>query len=502
MYKHAAALVGLLLTLPAQVFAQQPAVSYERPASWKHVSEQEWIVDDISSTIASLAGHERSILESVRVTTLPSNGRVDRFKIDAGPEQTVIEITDHIWSAAHYASFARKQMRGRVWQPQEESTLLGALTTPRVEVIDAINRDLGHRMAHGVFTRGDQEDAALLIGVMALREGPGHFSDVRHLLSLMTAHLAVAKAIEGPETKAGQVAELVQLALVNRQKDVLDRLAKWEAASPSPLESKWIRALKLRVTGDWRLLEHPEDASLLERIEYVRALEERRGPNAVLGFVDANHFEDVSDWTRILQHSTSVEASIRVAAEAEVDELHDAAYVWSKMSGGNGITVEIVKDVLAQLNSDLSAESGSTPALPIDWPTWVASFQRHLAADVVAAVELESKQRGRKDAARDVAARQEKLLGRLLLFPFAKLKYALDDVQRDDAMKGVIGLMLSHPEAITSDNWRTVVELQNGRMPSGVTPQSLWFRPPIPAGSVYDAGSPVYPSRGMPVTAQ
>src|SRR5262245_27771819 len=122
MYKHAAALVGLLLTLPAQAFAQQPAVSYERPASWKFASEQEWIVNDITSTIASLSGHERSTLEGVRVTTLPANGRVERFQIDAGTEHATVEITDHIWSAAQYASFARKQMRGRVWQPQPEST--------------------------------------------------------------------------------------------------------------------------------------------------------------------------------------------------------------------------------------------------------------------------------------------------------------------------------------------------------------------------------------------
>src|SRR5262249_39745860 len=155
---------------------------------------------------------------------------------EAGTERTVIEVSDHIWAAATYAPFAHKQMRGRMWQQQEASTLLGALATPGVEVIDAVNRDLRHRIAQGGFSRGDQEDAALLIGVMALREGPGRFSDVRHLLSLMTAHLAIAQSIEGASTKSGQVAELVQLALVNRQKDALDGLAKWESASPSPSE--------------------------------------------------------------------------------------------------------------------------------------------------------------------------------------------------------------------------------------------------------------------------
>ncbi|HUK33390.1 MAG TPA: hypothetical protein VLV86_05745 [Vicinamibacterales bacterium] len=491
MYKRAAFLILFVLTLPSHDFAQQPAVSYERPASWKYASEQEWIVNDVSSTILSLSGHKLSALEGVRVTTLPPNGRDDRFRIDVNTDRTMVEITDHIWSAAHYAPFARTQMRGRMWQAQGGSALPGALTTPRVEVIDAINRDLGHRMSQGVFTRSDQEDAALLIGVLALREGPGSFSDVRHLLSLMTAHLAIAQAIDGPPTKSGQLAELVQLVLVNRQRDVLERLAQWEAASPSPVDRSWIRALKLRATGDWRLLDHPQDASLLERIEYVRALEERRGPKAVLDFLSATHAEDLAEWSRILQDSTAVDAIRFVSSKAAAGELRDAEYVWSKMSGGGSISEETLKDVLAQLNSDLTAEAGWTPALPIEWPTWVASFQRHLAADAVSAVELESRKEGRKNVARDVAARWEKLLGRLPQFPFAKLRFALDDVQRADAMKDVVGLMAHRPESITSANWLAAVEPRNGHVPSGVTPQSAWFTTLAPAGTAYDAASRV-----------
>jgi hypothetical protein len=157
------------------------------------------------------------------------------------------------------------------------------------------------------------------------------------------------------------------------------------------------------------------------------------------------------------------------------------------LSSATKVTPEMVEDVVGQLNTDLSAEAGSTPALPIDWPTWAASFQRHLAADVVAAVQLESERYGRKDVAREVATKQERMLGHLPLFPFAKLKYALDDVQRAEAMKDVVGLMLRHPETITAENWRAGVELHSGRVASGVTPQSVWFRTLVPAGTAYDA---------------
>src|SRR4029077_5882258 len=96
----------------------------------------------------------------------------------------------------------------------------------------------------------------LLVVMLALRESPGDFGDARRLMSKMTAYLAVAQTIQPAPTRTGQVAELIQLALIDRQQDALDQLAKWEA-SASVLDRVWIRALKMRVTGDWRLLENP-----------------------------------------------------------------------------------------------------------------------------------------------------------------------------------------------------------------------------------------------------
>jgi hypothetical protein len=471
MYRHAAFVLGCVLAFPAYGFAQSqsPATSIVRPAAWRYASEQEWIVSDIASTIAAEAARGHSTLDAVRVTTLPAKRDVKRFQVDAGTQRIVLEIRDHIWSAANYVPFARKLVKARPSHGHTEG-LLDALTAPRVEVLDEVNQDLGHLLAAESPTRSDHEDAALLIGVMALREGPGRFSDVRHLLSLMTAHLAIAQAIRGTPTKSGQVAEIIQLALVKRQRDVLERLAKWEAASPSAAERAWIRALKLRATGDWRLLERPQDATLLERIEYVRALAEQRGPNAALDFLDATHPEDVVDWSRILEKSMTVEVSERVSEDAAVGELREAAYVWASMSGQDAISADTIRDVIARLNTDLSAFDGSIPAVPIDWPTWGASFQRHLAADIVEAVRHESDWERRKGNPRDIAANHERLFGRLPLFPFAKLQYALDDEQRADAMKDVIGLMLRRPEAITSANWL-----------AGVVPHSAWFTTSVPA---------------------
>ena len=454
------------------------------PDSWRYASEQEWIVSDIVSTLATLASRARPRpLGDVRVATLPPGTALARFRADAGDGSATIEIRDHIWAPANYVALAKRWIPARSTgaKPGPSSELLSQLVTPRVEVIERLNREVGLGLSANGLASEDHEAAALLLGVLALREGPGPFGDIRRLLSKMTAHLAIARAARAKPTPTREVAELVQLVLVNRQRDALERLTKWEAGSPSVAERSWIRALRIRVTGDWRLLERPRDASLLERIEYLRAVYGRLGLEAALDFIDDSHPEAAADWTRIIASTTmSVEAGKKFGAQAFSAELVEAAHVWGQDSG-----------LVNRLNADVTTET-EPRNVPIDWPTWAASFQRHLAMHSVTAVQHESTILRRKDVARQVAAKLEQIFGRLTLFPLAKLRYALDDVQYASAMKDVVALMLRHPDLLTSANWLAGLELRGGRAPTGVTPQSSWFTQVVPAGTAFDAAYRVY----------
>jgi len=487
-----------LLPLPLPARAQTPAVSYVRPVSWQHSSEQEWIVGDIASTISTLANRGRATpIGLVKVSTLPQDGSTPAFAVEASGTTTTLTIRDHLWAPTNYVSLATQWIakRKRAAVTSSSSGLLSTLTTPRVGVIEAANLEIGGRLSKDAPGRDDYDDAALLVGMLALRESPGDFGDTRRLLSKMTAYLAVAQSIHPAPTRTGQVAELIQLALIDRQQDALDRLAKWEPSS-SALDRVWIRALKMRVTGDWRLLENPTQASLLERLEYVRALDWRRGVNAVLDFLGDGQPEDIADWARAVEgRPLTVESSTRFSDKAVALEIRDAVIVWSKVSGQVFEPTQQTVSALIDRFNEEGVVAGDADGVPIDWAMWAASFQRHLAAHAVLAVEHESNWYGRKDEARREAAGQEGMLGHLTLFPLAKLRYALDDAQYANAMKDIVGLMLRKPELLTPSNWLKAIELRNGHVPSGITPQSVWFTTLVPAGTAHDAGHRVYAYR-------
>src|SRR5436190_17181761 len=249
MFKRPVSILICIACLPATLFAQAaaPSTSYDRPVSWRYASEQEWIVSSVVATLAELADTARKTpVGNIRVTTLQGAGPVPRFVVDASGEQTTIEIRDHLWAPANYLPLVKKwaAARPRAGAAARPSDILSALTAPRIDVLESSNREIGRRLSAKSPSRNDYDDAALLLGVMGLREGPT-YGDVRPFLSRMTAHLAMAQALSATPTPSGRVAELLQLALVERQRDVLDRLEKWEAASPSPLDRSWILALRV-----------------------------------------------------------------------------------------------------------------------------------------------------------------------------------------------------------------------------------------------------------------
>jgi hypothetical protein len=113
------------------------------------------------------------------------------------------------------------------------------------------------------------EAAALTVGAFALRESAGRFCDVRWSLNRMTAHLAMAAALtrDGPATVDGRLAQAVLLSLANHQARALSSLDRLSEESASDAVKAWTRALRVRMTQDWRLIESPATATPLEKLE-------------------------------------------------------------------------------------------------------------------------------------------------------------------------------------------------------------------------------------------
>ena len=207
-------------------------------ARWK--SEQEWIVSDVVSAIQNIAAAANGAREQGPTTARAS----------PGPGQgATLEISDHIWAAAAYVPTARAAIVNRQAQcvPANDE-LIAALLDPTTQIIQRENVRVSAKLRADLRCPGAHEEAALLIGALALREAAGVFTDTRRLISRMTAHLAVADALrtEPVSTRVRVLADAVQLTLIGRQKDALERLRALGPIDDSLDLLAWDRALRIR----------------------------------------------------------------------------------------------------------------------------------------------------------------------------------------------------------------------------------------------------------------
>ena len=115
------------------------------------------------------------------------------------------------------------------------------LTTPRPEILIQEDRRISEGLTKNPLSVKLHEEAALLIGSVAIREATLDFMDARPALNAMSAHLAMAKASGGDLSATGELAEAVLCSLAGRQAaalEIIDRLRE-RAGAPNemPLET-------------------------------------------------------------------------------------------------------------------------------------------------------------------------------------------------------------------------------------------------------------------------
>ena len=458
---HCAAVAAFSLL---SVFLPVPFASAQQAPA----TEQQWLVSEIRSNIARLAGGSSTPAQDVRIAT-------------------------HVWDPDAYVAFARERLGpGRTGLAEGQPELLSGLTTPTVDTLLHENVSVSNRLAENRRAPGPHEDAALLIGTFALREAAGPFSDIRGALSRMTAHLAIARALDGRAGRNGRAAEILLVTLAGRQQDALDRLAAWKSARPDGAERAWINTLALRASGDWRQLDAPAHASLLERIAYVRALQDRVGTEKVVRFLDESRPEPVIDWGRLItSYTMPVDVGRAMGSKSTDVEVSEATYVWRALEPSRAIEADSPEATVDLINTPPASRE-----CVLDWPTWAAAYQRHLAQQVAAAVNHEHWQVGRKDEAQALAVRLEERYGHLTLYPFAKRHYAIDVSEYRSAMAGAARIARTHPELVTSANFTLLGELTSlAPLPTDSTSATAWFAPLVLDGTGFDVAHRLFGPR-------
>jgi hypothetical protein len=339
------------------------------------------------------------------------------------------------------------------------------------------------------------EQAALLIGTLALREAAGGFTDPRQQLCRMSAHMALARALrQGARSPVADYADALLLTLVKRQREALHLLDRIDGAGPA---SRWLpllRALRIRNTRDWRILSSPTKATLIERLEHYRALNHSLGSAHAMAFLEAFEVEPVGDWARIaLEVGGSVEQWQVFAGHAVATETVEAAEVWELLYGKPAAGDAWATALNARPQRLIVEDNDRVTPRVLGWGMWARFFQRNVCFSAQASVYSLAVTMGVDDEA---AVRRRELESRLLrleFWPAVTLKWTMDGrllrtaPGRDtaaaiaEACRRGLSLVQSDPEDLPLQLWQ---DLNNGCSP--IRDRSLparWLVRLAPAGT-------------------
>jgi hypothetical protein len=496
------AIVALTSVPRAQERPALGAVAADRPAAVPVTAapplnvrnEQEWIVSDIASAIQQMvaaAAGPPSAPSAVSVASAPASpAALARFVVTLPDGKRVtIPVTDHLWAPEAFAPLASSLAGGPACSGEPAAPAIAAMLDPRADAMVRESDRISTRLRTDIRCADAHHEAALLLGAFALREAAGGFSDPRRAISRMTAHLAVAHAVHPAGSSAvRQLADAVLLTLVGRQRSALDALAALETAKPSGPVLSWIRALRVRNTSDWRSVQEPQRATLLEQLSLLRARQASVGDTAALESFDAfDEPADTADWPRVLgQYNSSVQIGNRFAELWLDAELSEASRVLQATDPRKaaGDPQALVRELNAEPGPGPIGADGTLRV--IDWGLWAASAQRHLLAAIVTRHAHLAKSLALPGDARAFRDDVSRTYSSLRLYPLGASAIAFNRDEASRALAAAGRLVRARPDLVTDWAWKTLHTQAKYAVVAAPADPATWFVPFFPVGTAFD----------------
>jgi tetratricopeptide (TPR) repeat protein len=456
-------------------------------------SEEAWIVGEILRDIAEMAAHAHRVpIDSVELSQdlapevpLPAvqvsvrAGNLARY-------DGTLSLEGWLWNADNYAEVAAALLGPGLPSSPREISLPETLLDARASVLAQESARISELLAADMRDASAHEEAALVLAAFALREAAYAFEDIRFLLGRMTAHLAVARSLRGPETPgpAGAIAEAALLTLAGRQQEAL--AAFEHLPDRSPAGAAWRNALYLYSTYDWRGRPGGGE-SLLEQVQRFRALvKSLRSTTAVARFETAESSE-LADWGRIVTWDYSNAASdssfVTTQMERELGELQE---VWT-LTRNDQMSPQNLTEAL---NVQAERLVGETGPRVLGWGTWAAFYQRHIAGILVATHQMLDRSLGMPERAAEYTRGARELFSGLTLHPIVDVRRTRRAGGPAEETLGVdesIALTRRSPELVNARNWEfladTALHLMRKR---GMPEAQSWFSRTILETSVID----------------
>jgi tetratricopeptide (TPR) repeat protein len=437
------------------------------PLQTPYKSEHEWAIGETTADILDVAA-------------------VIRGSRPAAPEPRPAKP----WNPHLFVPFARAAL-GTV-TAKDGSSLPAqyvALADPTALTIVRANEAVSAALRQHPASPRAHEAAALVLATFGLREAANDLSDVRWTLNRMTAHLALAEALRGSAAGGvdGQLASVAFYALANRTATalgVLDGIA--DRPGDAPL-SAWKRALRLRLTHDWRVAAAPMRGHRIEKLEHFRARRKTLRALRAGQELSALNEPGAADFTRIIQTFTyGVEDGNQYVSDALGGELLELAEVYRAMHRRElpaGLPAEIVNARPVRL-----MHHGQPTVLP--WGAWAEFFQRHIGMYVGEIDDFQRRMLGSPGVADRTKSALDAGLRHLTLFPIASSRRTKGRGLEADLtyINQAVDLASRAPELVNYDYWLFLdMGARHEMVRAGMPPYVPWFVAPT-ADIPYDAG--------------
>jgi len=469
----------------------------EKPQTEKPQTETHWLVDEIGRDITEILHFANGTAgDTFQSFTTEKDGK---FQFTSGENDghpsLEISLSHYLWSPGDFTEWVNACMSHLKLQasPQpvsQEVDLVKVLTSPGPDKLIEQSKRISKHLTHEPLTAEWHEQAALLIGVFALREAAGMFHDPRREMCRMTAHLALAKSFRTDFGPSGTLANLLLLTLAGRQQEAIDGLQALSAE-----HGEWSRALRLRNTGDWRTIKDPAAASLVEQWELARAYNVTIGPGKVVALLGTLNLESSPDWNRIImQRSFSVEEGHQFVHPSLKAEFEEFASFHRLLSGDAEKEVDLIAGLNAPYSRTLIQVEGK-PELQVLNRGMVAAFhQRHLCQSMVLTHLFLNKRWAVPEEAASFEAFLQEQFSELVLYPLVRQRIADNGSDYEAALSKASALCEENPDLVSASNWVHLIERKDiRRRPSVQIPSpNTWFTPDLPPGTTYDFANRYY----------
>ncbi|MBC7996411.1 MAG: hypothetical protein IAF58_00600, partial [Leptolyngbya sp.] len=416
-------------------------------------------------------------------------------------------LKDYVWGPANYSPLASKILESFDLKasPTSEAPkdFIKNIATAEIPALFVENERISKALTENPLDAGLHEQAALLQATYGMLELAGILSDTRSSLARTSAHLSIAKALNSDKLSiVGQTANIALEAMSCRDGIALKLIEAIDQSKLDSSEKSFLRAIKIRASGDFRLFDQ-NDHTTLEANQYALRYAPSMGNEKVLQFIRKNYPDGKIIWFRTLMSGgLNVQMGHMIATKALKMEMHEFVKNYQAYKKKEIVdSVAVAKDLNLQPTRCLANDSDGPHLNVISWDDVAATHARDILWAIYTEWTFYKYMYAVKELADTSITNAETLFGELALFPVPLIFADLSPEKKQQYYARAQNTIENHPEMMTDFDWLTIIRAAK-KIPakSPITPPNAWFDPALPMGTAYGfSGRKEFPNASFTV---